>query len=100
MSQQDELEQKYALLFPHLTERQQHIVAAVDAKLLGRGGISLVARVSGFSRPTIYRALRSLHQPPLPVERIRQSGAGRPELTVPDPHPMQLLEQLFALDTG
>src|SRR3954465_10752613 len=77
MRQGEELEQKYALLFPHLNERQRHLVAAVDAEQLGRGGIALVSRVSGFSRPTLYRALQDLHQTPLPGERVRHSGAGR-----------------------
>jgi len=67
MSKEEELEQKYAALFPHLNERQQHLVAAVDAEQLGRGGIALVSRVTGFSRPTVYRAIQDLHQPPLPV---------------------------------
>jgi hypothetical protein len=37
MGTTEELEQKYGLLFPHLNERQQHLVAAVDAQQLGRG---------------------------------------------------------------
>ena len=92
MNTGEELEQKYDLLFPHLNERQQHLVVAVDAEQLGRGGIALVARVSGFSRPTIYRAIRSLRQHPLPVERIRHSGAGGNRLADYDPHLIQALE--------
>jgi hypothetical protein len=99
MSTTDELEQKYALLFPHLNERQQHLVAAHDAEQLGRGGVSLVARVTGFSRPTVYRAIRNLHQPPVPVERIRQPGGGRKELLEHDPHILQALEILIDPDT-
>jgi AraC-like DNA-binding protein len=53
MSTVEELEQKYDVLFPHLNEHQQHLVAAVDAEQLGRGGIALVARVTGLSRPTL-----------------------------------------------
>jgi hypothetical protein len=34
MSKEEELEQKYASLFPHLNERQQHLIAAVDAEQL------------------------------------------------------------------
>jgi hypothetical protein len=99
MKPTDELEQKYALLFPHLNERQQHLVAALDAEQLGRGGISLVARASGFSRPTIYRAIQSLRQPPIPVERTRQRGAGRKESVKHDPHLVEALEALIAPDT-
>jgi DDE family transposase len=99
MNTPDELEAKYALLFPHLNERQQHLVAALDVGQLGRGGLALVARLTGFSRPTLYRALRSLHQEPLPVERIRQPGAGRKDLIETDPRLLSALEILIDPDT-
>ena len=99
MNTPDELEAKYALLFPHLNERQQHLVAGIDAEQLGRGGLALVARLTGFSRPTLYRALRSLSQEPLPVERIRHSGAGRKDLIETDPHLKSALETLIDPDT-
>jgi hypothetical protein len=99
MSTAEELEQKYALLFPHLNERQQHLVAAVDAERLGRGGITLVTRVTGFSRPTLYRAIQDLHQPPLPVERVRHPGAGRRQLLQHDPQLVEALEALIDPDT-
>ena len=92
MSKVEELERKYALLFPHLNERQQHLVAAFDGQQLGRGGITLVTRVTGFSRPTIYRAIESLSQHPLPVERVRHCGAGRKALVQHDPRLVQSLE--------
>jgi hypothetical protein len=44
MGTTEEFEQKYSLLFPHLNERQQHLVAAVDAQQLGRGGVSRISR--------------------------------------------------------
>src|SRR6266567_3240147 len=99
MNTPDELEAKYALLFPHLNERQQHLVAAVDAEQVGRGGLALVARLTGLSRPTLYRAIRSLHQEPLPVERVRQSGAGRKGVIEHDPHLLSALETLIDPDT-
>jgi hypothetical protein len=99
MDTHEELEQKYALLFPHLNERQQHLVAATDAQRLGRGAIALVARASGFSRPTLYKALRDLPRPPLPVERVRRSGAGRKKLVDHDPLLAQALEALLDPDT-
>jgi hypothetical protein len=99
MNTSDELEAKYALLFPHLNERQQHLVAALDAEQLGRGGLALVARLTGLSRPTLYRAIRSLHQEPLSLERVRQSGAGRKDITEHDPHLLRALETLIDPDT-
>jgi hypothetical protein len=99
MSKAEDLERKYALLFPHLNERQQHLVAAFDGQRLGRGGIATVSRVTGFSRPTIYRAIESLSQPPLPVERVRRSGAGRKASLHHDPHLVRALEALIDPDT-
>jgi hypothetical protein len=99
MDTNEELEQKYALLFPHLNERQRHLVAAADAERLGRGGISLVARISGFSRPTLYKAIRDLHRPPLPLDRLRHPGGGRKNLVEQDPHLLQTLEALIDPDT-
>jgi Rhodopirellula transposase DDE domain len=93
MSKEEELEQKYTSLFPHLNERQQHLVAAVDAEQLGRGGIALV------SRPTVYRAIQDLHQPPLLVERVRHSGAGRKRLVQHDPQLIPALEALIDPET-
>jgi len=99
MGTTEEREQKYSLLFPHLNERQQHLVAALDAQQLGRGGVARISRVTGFSRPTIYRAVESLTQPPLPVERVRHSGAGRKALVEHDPQLIQALEALIDPDT-
>ena len=77
MSKAEELERKYALLFPQLNERQQHLIAAFDGQRLGRGGITIVFRVTGFSRPTIiYRAIESLSQRPSPLS---ESGIRGPD---------------------
>jgi Rhodopirellula transposase DDE domain len=95
MTSVEKLEQKYDLLFPHLNDHQQYLVAAVDAEQLGRGGIALVVRATGLSRPTISRAIQSLRQPPLPVDRVRQPGAGRKELVEHDPHLIEALEALI-----
>jgi Rhodopirellula transposase DDE domain len=99
MSREEELERKYASLFPHLNERQRHLVVALDAQQLGRGGITLVARVSGFSRPTLYRAIRDLHQTPLPTDRVRHSGAGRKRSVEHDPQLIPALETLIDPET-
>jgi hypothetical protein len=99
MSREEELEQKYASLFPHLNERQRHLVVALDAEQLGRGGITLVSRVSGFSRPTVYRAIRDLHRLPLSTDRVRHSGAGRKRSVEHDPRLIPALEALIDPET-
>jgi hypothetical protein len=98
MSTQEELEQKYAVLFPHLNERQQHLLAAADAEQLGRGGIALVARV-GFRAPHAVQGASGLAPSPLPLERVRRPGAGRKKLEEHDPQLLQALETLIAPDS-
>jgi hypothetical protein len=95
MDTQAELHEKYVLLFAHLDERQRRLLAAADAERLGYGGIALVARASGLSRPTLSRALRDLHADPLAPHRTRRPGAGRKPLTQHDPALVQALEALL-----
>jgi transposase len=81
-------------LFPHLTERQRRLAAAADARALGYGGISRVARVTGLSRMTIHRGLAELDEEELPPERSRRPGGGRKKLADQDP---TLVKDLQAL---
>ena len=74
---QEGLEKKYQILFRHLTERHRRLVTAADALALGHGGVSMVSRASGLSRPTIGRGLRELQLEPLPGARVRRRGGGR-----------------------
>ena len=89
------LKAKYEALFPHLDERQRRLVAAADAELLGRGGVSAVSRTSGLSRPTIYKGRGELQEEPLEPGRVRRSGGGRPCAHVIDPSILEELESLI-----
>ena len=51
---------KYRALAPTLTERSRRVWAATEARALGRGGITLVARATGISTSTIARGLNEL----------------------------------------
>jgi transposase len=93
---QSPLEQKYAQLGPYLNERQRRLVAAADARVLGRGGISQVAAASGLSRTTIHKGLRELHGDRIPDARVRQAGGGRKQIKQQQPAVLQELEQLVA----
>lgn len=85
---------RYKALFRHLDERQRRLVAAADAEQYGRGGVSVVARISGLSRPTIHKALQELHKEPLPPGRQRRIGGGRKTLETTDPAIVEQLELL------
>jgi hypothetical protein len=86
---------RYDTLFQHLDERQRRLVAAADAEGLGRGGISIVARASGLSRPTLHKGLEELHQQPLALGRVRRQGAGRKRVEESEPGVVQRLERLI-----
>ncbi len=90
-----ELEGKWMTLKPHLHERQRRLLAAAEARVLGYGGISLVAAASGLSRATIHKALEELDAPPLADERIRRPGGGRKRIVDGEPTLLDALERLI-----
>jgi hypothetical protein len=91
---------KFASLKPLLDERARRLWAAVEARALGRGGISVVAEATGLARATIRAGLQELALPgpatgpQPPTERLRRPGGGRKPLGTRDPHLLQALETL------
>jgi len=96
---------KYRALADRLDEATLRLWAAVEARALGRGGVSLVAKAVGLSRTTIYAGLEELEQPSPAVSpassrgsvgqrRVRAQGGGRKRLVDKDP---TLLRDLDAL---
>jgi hypothetical protein len=79
--------QRFADVKDALNERQRRIWAAAEARELGYGGISTVARATGVSRRAIQVGLRELAAPiaPLPRKRVRRPGGGRKRLTATQP---------------
>lgn len=57
MDEDERLAQKLAAILPHLNEPQRRVLLAAEARALGRGGITRVARAAGVSRATIHAAL-------------------------------------------
>ena len=51
---------KFAVLFPHLDERQRRLLMAADARLLGHGGIRAVAEATGVSTTTVRNGVAEL----------------------------------------
>jgi hypothetical protein len=83
---------------PELDEPRRRQWAAAEAREVGYGGVSVVARATGLARSTIHAGLRDLRasrwQRVRAAERIRRAGAGRRPLTTSDP---ALLTALLAL---
>ena len=77
-----------------LDERQRRLLVAVEAKVLGRGGITAVAVATGVSRSTIMAGLNEIEamqtnkvtqqEPAALSTRTRRAGAGRKSAAVKD----------------
>jgi hypothetical protein len=59
-------------------ERSRRLFAGLLARQHGRGGIVLLARITGLDRETVARGRRELRQPFRASGRIRRPGAGGP----------------------
>lgn len=102
------VEAKYRALAGRLDEATLRLWAAVEARSIGRGGVSLVARATGLSRTTVYAGLADLDAaeqaaaageevvtPAAPqARRVRAPGGGRKKLVDRDE---TLLSDLDAL---
>lgn len=71
-----------------LDERLRRLLAAAEARVLGRGGVTAVATATGVSRRAIHAGLKELAERPeatlLAAGRIRRPGAGRKKLVERD----------------
>jgi hypothetical protein len=88
---------KYETLAPLFNEYQRRLWAASEARVLGYGGISAVARATGLDRDTIAAGLQELDHPSSahPIDRIRRPGAGRKSCAQTDPQLLVALDQLI-----
>ena len=81
------IELRYRALDPFLDERGRRRFAAAEARAAGRGGVALVARITGVARSTIGRGLAELRGDTSgngAARRVRRPGGGRKKLTVTD----------------
>jgi hypothetical protein len=71
------MEERIKRMLPMLNERQKRLYLANEALSYGRGGISLVSRISGMSRTTITKAVEELLGDTQIEGRVRSTGGGR-----------------------
>ena len=91
---------KLETVWPLLDERTRRLVAASEARALGRGGISAVSGACGLSRKAIAKGIRELELGTgLAPGRIRRPGAGRKTVLERDPGVAGALERLIDPDT-
>ena len=89
----------YCTLAPEMDERMRRQWAAAEARELGWGGVTMVARACGLSRTTITAGLGELDLPESQRQaealRVRRPGGGRPPLSQTDPELLEALERLI-----
>lgn len=95
-----QLSDRFAALLPHLNERQRRLALAVEARLLGHGGVGTVARVARVSETTVRRGIAELAADtgPLPDGRVRAPGGGRRRAENNDPAVLSALLGLVEPD--
>ena len=71
------MEERIKRMLPLLDERQKRLFLANEAISYGRGGISVVSRMSGMSRTTITKAVEEIKSGALIDGKARRSGGGR-----------------------
>ena len=69
---------RFDALRSRLDERSRRLVAAAESQAIGKGGISIVAKATGVSRPVIRQGMTDLKEPTtLAPGRVRKEGGGR-----------------------
>jgi len=96
----DGIKARFGALGKVLDEKSRRLFVAAESKAWGVGGISVVSRATGVSRPVIRRGLKELEL--LPTEstgRIRRPGGGRKAVKQKDPTLVADLEKLLEATT-
>ena len=90
---------KFLLVAVELDERRRRQWAAAEARDAGWGGITLVSRATGLSRPTIITGMKELDLSAesriVAAARVRAPGGGRRALTQSDTGLLEALEHLI-----
>jgi len=96
---ESKIAEKYEALRSVMDEQMRRLWAATEARALGYGGVSIVARAVGLTRPTITAGMKELGDARelvrlAPKHRVRRAGAGRPRATDSDTGLRPALEEL------
>src|SRR3984885_12437663 len=89
------IRERFTAVGGNLNERSRRLLAAVEAKTAGYGGIAAASQATGIARSTIGRGLKDLADPGSLSGEVRRPGSGRPTLTKTDPGLLENLRRLL-----
>ena len=95
----DGLARFFDVVLPHMNEVQRRVVAGAAAEMLGRGGKTAVANVSGMSRNTVIKAEGEVVTGIEPSVRLRAPGGGDKSLLDTQPGLLEALDELVYPET-
>jgi hypothetical protein len=90
----DQLSARLLLIRAHLDERAWRLLLGAEAKVLGRGGIKVVAGAVKAHPDTVAQGVRELDYPDRIPGRVRRPGGGRRAAAVTDPTLWEALDAL------
>lgn len=100
MTLRSDLRKKLAGVWPLLDERTRRLLAANEARTLGRCGVSAVSRACGLSRKAISKGIKEIEAgTALAPGRVRQPGGGRRKITEHDPRLTGAMERMIDPET-
>jgi len=95
MKEEEAIKRRYELVAGELNERSRRMLAASEALVIGRGGISAVSRATGISRKVISQGIKEQQDEERARSgRIRRKGGGRKTRVNKDPSLPEDLERL------
>jgi len=95
---EEDLERFFSFMSPLLDERQLRLLTGATARMLGRGGPTVVAKASGMSRNTVIDGVKEYDSGAGPSDRVRREGGGPPRLIDTDPDLLMDLDDLVEPD--
>ena len=96
------LTQQFLKVLDTLNESQRRWYVAREAKRIGRGGVTLMGKLTGMSRTTITMGMKELENSETLgyQNRVRKTGGGRKRLEKKDPLLLSLLDKIMEDSTA
>ena len=96
------LKMRIKAVLPTLNEFQRRRYLAAEAKTIGRGGVSLISRITGVSRQMLIDGIAEIDSDDfeeLPIGRSRKPGGGRKPVEHTQPGILEALKNLVDAHT-